>query len=149
MNSKLISCICGVPTKAVETDAPWKLCKTQKAGFTQFPPRLENSPRKTRSEFSTVPTASATILLSFKKEPVSSCRNCCSFNRTCIAIATLRCTRIQASRSAISSGALAQGKFLLDIPFHRTRPAAAPGYPGDPQKRRLTFTSATRNRCSH
>src|SRR5215813_1027661 len=70
--------VCGAPTEAVETAAPWERWKTQKTGFPPFPPRLENSPQKTRSEFSTVPTASAANIFYLKRELVSSRRTSCS-----------------------------------------------------------------------
>lgn len=107
--------VCGAPTEAVETAAPWKRWKTQKASFPPFPPRLENSPQKTRSEFSTVPTASAANIFSLKRELVSSRRTCCS--RTWFAIAILRRNRNQAGRPAISLARRSRESFCLTSPF--------------------------------
>ena len=115
LSDSIASRVCGVPTKAVETAAPWKPWKTQKAGFPPFPPRLENSPQKTRSEFSTVPTASAANIFSLKRELVSSRRTSCT--RTWFAIAILRCNRNQAGRPAISLARRSRESFCLTSPF--------------------------------
>jgi len=99
----------------METAAPWKPWKTQKAGFPPFPPRLENSPQKTRSEFSTVPTASAANILSLKRETVSSRR--CSCSRTWFAIAISPVHRKQAGRPAISLTRRSRESLCLTSPF--------------------------------
>src|SRR5215510_11780089 len=107
--------VCGAPTEAVETAAPWERRKTQKAGFPPFPPRLENSPQKTRSEFSTVPTASAANIPSLKREAVSSRRSSCS--RTWFATAILRFNRKQAGSQQFQLARRPREIFCLTSPF--------------------------------
>src|SRR5262245_37456386 len=107
--------VCGAPTEAVETAAPWERWKTQKTGFPPFPPRLENSPQKTRSEFSTVPTASAANIFYLKRELVSSRRTSCS--RTWFAIAILRCNRKQAGSQQFQLARRSRESFCLTSPF--------------------------------
>src|SRR5215813_14476420 len=107
--------VCGAPTEAVETAAPWERRKTQKAGFPPFPPRLENSPQTTRSEFSTVPTASAANIPSLQREAVSSRRSSCS--RTWFATAILRFNRKQAGSQQFQLARRPREIFCLTSPF--------------------------------
>src|SRR5262249_10418062 len=107
--------VCGAPTEAVETAAPRERWKTQKAGFPPFPPRLENSPQKTRSEFSTVPTASAANIPSLQREAVSSRRSSCS--RTWFATAILRFNRKQAGSQQFQLARRPREIFCLTSPF--------------------------------
>ena len=124
LSDSIASRVCGAPTKAVETAAPWKPWKTQKAGFPPFPPRLENSPQKTRSEFSTVPTASAANFLSLKREPVSSRRS--GSSRTWSVIAILRCIRNKAGRPPFSLAGRSRESLCLTSPFIERGPRATP-----------------------
>ena len=103
----------------METAALWEPWKNQKAVFPPFPHRLENSPQKARVEFSTVPTASAAEFLS-GKELGETRRNPTRSNHNWVPRSGLRVAPDAGWPSRQCVSRLAQGKFFLDFPFHRT-----------------------------